>query len=105
MEGAMLLAIDIGNTNVTLGVFRGDQLVTTWRSAPAPDRMPDEYAVFLMNVLPREGLKLDDIHYAALCSSVPPVTRTWEQLCQRYFHIKPLVVGAGIKTGMRVLYD
>lgn len=101
----MLLAIDIGNTNVTLGVFRGDKLETTWRAATDPDRMPDEYAVFLMNVLQREGLNPDEINEAALCSSVPPVTRTWEQLCQRYFHIKPLVVGAGIKTGMRVLYD
>jgi type III pantothenate kinase len=105
MEDVMLLAIDIGNTNVTLGVFRGDKLVTTWRAATDVDRMPDEYAVFLMNVLPREGLTIEDITEAALCSSVPPVTRTWEQLCQRYFHIKPLVVGAGIKTGMRVLYD
>lgn len=101
----MLLAIDIGNTNVTLGVFRGEKLVTTWRAATDPARMPDEYAVFLMNVLQREGLSAGDIHEAALCSSVPPVTRTWEHLCQRYFHIKPLVVGAGIKTGMRVLYD
>ena len=101
----MLLAIDIGNTNVTLGVFRGEKLETTWRAAPDPDRMPDEYADFIMNVMQREGLNPDEINEAALCSSVPPVTRTWEQLCQRYFHIKPLVVGAGIKTGMRVLYD
>ncbi|MCX6020390.1 MAG: type III pantothenate kinase [Chloroflexi bacterium] len=101
----MLLAIDIGNTNVTMGVFRGERLVTTWRAATDAQKMPDEYAVLLMNLLSREGLALDDVNEAALCSSVPQVTRTFEQLCQRYFRLKPLVVGAGIKTGMRVLYD
>ncbi len=101
----MLLAIDIGNTNVTMGVFEGERLVTTWRAATDPSRMPDEYAVLLMNLLPREGVQLSDITEAALCSSGPPVTRTFELLCHRYFGIKPLVVGAGVKTGMRVLYD
>ncbi|MBI4498955.1 MAG: type III pantothenate kinase [Chloroflexi bacterium] len=101
----MLLAIDIGNTNVTMGVFREDKLLTTWRAATDPARMPDEYAVLLVNLLAREGIQMAHITEAALCSSVPPVTRTFELLCHRYFGLKPLVVGAGVKTGMRILYD
>ena len=101
----MLLAIDIGNTNVTLGIFDGEQLRATWRLASDPHKMADEYAVLLMNLLPHAGLDFPAIEEAVLCSSVPPLVSTFEELCLRYRGIRPLVVGTGIKTGIRVLYE
>ncbi|MSQ28411.1 MAG: type III pantothenate kinase [Dehalococcoidia bacterium] len=101
----MLLALDIGNTNITVGVFQGEKLCATWRLSSDPHRMADEYAVLLMNLLPRSGIEFSAISDVALCSSVPQLVLTFEELSQRYFGIKPLVVGTGIKTGVRVLYD
>ena len=101
----MLLALDIGNTNVTLGVFDGEHLNATWRFASDPHKMSDEYAVLLMNLLPQADVRFEDMTAAVICSSVPPLVTTFEELCRRYFGITPIVVGAGIKTGVRVLYE
>ncbi len=101
----MLLAVDIGNTNIALGVFEGEQLRATWRVATGVNQMADEYAVLLLNLLPYQGLDKADIKEVALCSVVPPLTATFEELFQRYFHISPLVVGAGVKTGVRIRID
>lgn len=101
----MLLAIDIGNTNVTLGVFQGEKLRTTWRVASDIDQMPDEYAVTLLSLMRHEGIEDSDINEVSLCSVVPPLTATWAELCQKYFRVSPLVVGAGVKTGVRIRID
>ncbi len=101
----MLLAIDIGNTNVTLGVFQGEKLRTTWRVASDIDQMPDEYAVTLLSLMRHEGIEDSDIKEVSLCSVVPPLTTTWAELCQKYFHVSPLVVGAGVRTGVRIRMD
>jgi len=101
----MLLAVDIGNTDTTLGVFEGDKLHTAWHMATDIRRMVDEYAALLLNLLQHKGLDISDIKEVALCSVVPPLIATFEQLFQRYFHISPLVVGAGVKTGVRVRMD
>jgi len=101
----MLLAIDIGNSDTTLGVFEGEQLRATWHMATTIHRMVDEYAALLFNLLHHEGLGPSDIKGIALCSVVPPLTTTFGELSQRYFHLSPLVVGAGIKTGVRIRMD
>ena len=101
----MLLAIDIGNTDIMLGVFEGKELRATWHMATSISRMPDEYAALLLNLLQHQGLDASDIKDVALCSVVPPLITTFEELFQRYFHISPLVVGAGVKTGVRVRVD
>jgi type III pantothenate kinase len=101
----MLLAIDIGNTNVTVGLFRGEELGATWRIATGIDRMPDEYAVILLNLLRQQGFDAPDVTEVSLCSVVPPLTATFEELCQRYFKVSPLVVRAGVKTGVRIRMD
>ncbi len=101
----MLLAVDIGNTNVALGVFEGEQLRATWRVATGVNQRADEYAVLLLTLLHHQGLNKADIKEVALCSVVPPLTATFEELFQRYFHISPLVVGAGVKTGVRIRID
>ena len=101
----MLLVTDIGNTSITLGVFDGEELRGTWRLATAIHRMTDEYATLLLDLLRHQGIEASDIKGVAMCSVVPPLTATFEQLFQRYFHVSPLVVAAGVKTGVRILMD
>jgi len=101
----MLLAIDIGNTDTTLGVFEGDKLRTTWHMATSIERRVDEYASLFLNLLPYQGLNTSDIKEVVLCSVVPPLVTTFRDLFQRYFHLSPLVVGAGVKTGVRIRMD
>ena len=101
----MLLAVDIGNTNIAFGVFEGERLRATWHMATVIHRMVDEYATVLLNLLHYQGLDKSDIREVALCSVVPPLTATFEELFQRYFHISPLVVGAGVKTEVRIRMD
>ncbi len=69
----MLLAVDIGNTNVTLGMFEGEQLRATWRMATDINQMGDEYAATMLTLLAQQGMKVSDIKEAAMCSVVPPV--------------------------------
>jgi len=101
----MLLAVDIGNTSITLGVFDGEKLRATWHLATGVHRMPDEYAALLLNLLRQQGLDTTDIKAVALCSVVPPLISTFEELFKRYFNIEPMVVGAGVKSGVRIRMD
>ena len=101
----MLLAIDIGNTNVTLGVFEGEKLRATWRVATDVHRLADEYAVTLSNLLAMDGIDKTQLHRAVIASVVPPLNHVFDELFHRHFHIKPLRIGAGVKTGLRILYE
>ena len=101
----MLLAADIGNTEITLGVFEGEKLRATWHMATGIHRRADEYAALLLNLLHYQGLDIPDIKEVALCSVVPPLIATFETLFQQYFHTSPLVIGAGVKTGVRIRMD
>jgi len=74
----MLLAIDIGNTNVTLGVFTNEELRATWRMATDINRMPDEYAIFLLDFLRHQGMDAPDINAITMCSTVPPLTAPFQ---------------------------
>jgi type III pantothenate kinase len=101
----MLLAVDIGNTNVTIGVFEGDELKATWRMYTRLNQMPDEYAIFLLNLLKQNGMEVGDIGEVAVSCVVPPLRGTFSQLFQRYFGTTPLIVGPGIRTGIRIRMD
>ena len=101
----MLLAVDIGNTDTTLGVFEDEELCATWHMATSIHRMADEYAALLLNLLHHQGLDTSAIKEVALCSVVPPLIAIYNELFQRYFHISPLVVGVGVKTGVRIRMD
>jgi type III pantothenate kinase len=101
----MLLAIDVGNTGVGLGVFEGEKLRNTWRMATSISRTPDEYSALFLPLLHQEGLKSSDITDVCICSVVPPMVGTLTDLFDRYFKIKPLIVGAGTKTGVRIRMD
>jgi type III pantothenate kinase len=101
----MLLAIDVGNTNITLGLYDGDTPGPRWRLATDHDRMPDEYGITLINLFQHAGVGATDVHAIAMASVVPPLTGTFEQACEKYLRQTPLVVDAGVKTGVRVRYD
>jgi type III pantothenate kinase len=101
----MFLAIDIGNTNITLGLYDGEGLGPRWRLATDHDRMPDEYGITLIHLIEHAGVSAAQVHAIALASVVPPLTGTFVQACEKYLHRPPLVVDAGVKTGVRVKYD
>ncbi len=101
----MLLAIDIGNTNITLGLYRATELVHAWRLATDHDRMPDEYGLQLLGLLVHAGCTREDLSAAALASVVPPLTGRFLEACQHYLKLDPLVVDAGVKTGLKIRYE
>ena len=102
----MLLAIDIGNTNVTVGVFDQRDLKATFRLSTDTRKMPDEYALSVNQLLPLRGLSLSDIDAVAIWYSVvPPLTPSFTQLARDYFGVEPLEVGSGTRTGISVRYD
>ncbi|MES0278893.1 MAG: type III pantothenate kinase [Dehalococcoidales bacterium] len=105
MTRTMLLVIDIGNSETTLGVFAGDKLRADWHLATAIHRTADEYAALLLDLLQNRKLETTDINMAAMCSVVPPLTAVFSALLEKYFAIKPLVVEAGIKTGVSIRMD
>ena len=101
----MLLTIDIGNTNLTLGLYEGDKLGAHWRLATDHNRMPDEYGLQFLGVLQNAGKTLNDITGISLASVVPPLTGRVIQACREYLKQEPLVVDAGVKTGIKVRYE
>ena len=101
----MLLAIDIGNTNIVIGVFEDEKLRATWRLGTDVHKLEDEYASVFLNLLSLKGLAFADIDSAIISSSVPPLVTVFEELCQRYFEVSPMVVGPGTKTGVRISID
>ncbi len=101
----MLLAIDTGNTNVTIGVFEGENLRATWRIYTQINQMADEYAVMILSLLKQQGFNVSDINEVAISCVVPPLRSTFNELFRRYFDITPLMVGPGIKTGIRIRID
>ncbi|MCX8011557.1 MAG: type III pantothenate kinase, partial [Desulfobacterota bacterium] len=101
----MLLTIDIGNTNIVFGVFKNKKLTHYWRIVTQKDKTEDEYGILIENLYRTAGLELGKTKGVIISSVVPPMVRTMEELCQKYFHISPLFVGPGIKTGMAIRYD
>ena len=101
----MLLAIDIGNTNITLGVYQGERLHATWRVATVHDRMPDEYGILLLQLLAHRGVATTAVTGVAMASVVPALTGVFREVCRGYLEQEPLVVDAGVKTGVRIRYE
>jgi type III pantothenate kinase len=101
----MLLAIDIGNTNVKIGIFDGDGLKATWNLATGIHRTSDEYGGVLLNLMERKKILPSKVTGVALCGVVPPLLPTFVELCNKYLNTEPLVVETGVKTGMRIRLD
>lgn len=101
----MLLTIDVGNTNVTLGLFDGERLAHQFRLESARNRTPDEYAIFVRQLLELHGIAPTSIKGAIVASVVPTLTDTIVELARRAFGLEAMVVGPGMKTGVAVLID
>jgi type III pantothenate kinase len=119
----MLLALDVGNTNTVLGLYRLSaepsvpgtpaalhaeeerELVAHWRVTTHRTQTSDEYGVLFVNLFQMSGISVDEVHHIIISSVVPPVETTLRRVCEKYFHLQPLFVEPGIKTGMPVLVD
>lgn len=102
----MLLVIDVGNTNIVLGVYDGQTLKGHWRISTDRMRTTDEYGVIIMNLfLHDKTVNAEDIEGVIISSVVPPLMPTLERVSIRYFNVEPLIVGPGTKTGMAIKYD
>src|SRR5512141_2746850 len=101
----MLLTIDVGNTNLTLGLYDGSTLFAHWRLATDHARMPDEYGLQLLGLLQNAGHTKKDLKGICLASVVPQLTGRVIQACREYLEQDPFVVEVGIKTGIKVRYE
>jgi len=101
----MLLAFDVGNTTIAIGLFRGRTLVKSWKIRTDSDKTGDEYGSILLHLMQVAGLKAGEVSGAIVSSVVPPLTPVIEEVCRSYFGQKALVVGPGLKTGMPILYE
>ena len=98
----MLLAIDIGNTDFTIGVFQGKKLCDTFRMRTKINRTSDEYGVFILNTLQYKGYDTKDVEDVIIASVVPAVMHSFNSAIIKYFGLTPIVVGPGIRTGIRI---
>ena len=101
----MLATIDVGNTNITLGLYEGETLGPRWRIATDHQRMPDEYGLQFVGMFNQAGIEIESLTGICLASVVPPLTGYIVEACRNYLQKDPLVVDAGVKTGVRVLYE
>ena len=101
----MLFCIDIGNTNMVLGIIDKDKILHHWRIRTEKEMTPDELGITVTNLFNNARMKLDQIQDAIVSCVVPPLLNNVEDFCKRYFKLKPLVVGPGLKTGMPIRYD
>ena len=98
----MILALDVGNTNITCGVFDGDRIKASFRITTKMPRTSDEYGMLLSTLLERNQVGMDDIHDAIICSVVPNIMHSLTSGLIKYFDVKPIIVGPGIKTGINL---
>ncbi len=101
----MLLTIDIGNTNITFGLYEGKELGPRWRIRAIHDKTPDEYGILIEQLFRHRGRRPDQVSGIAIASVVPPLTPIFEQVGREYLGRQPFVVDAGVKTGVRIRYE
>ncbi len=101
----MLLVIDVGNTNIVLGIYDGERLVDNWRIWTERDRTSDEYGILVRNLFSSRSISLGGIEAIAISCVVPPMLNMLLELSERYFQRKPLIVEFGMNIGMPVLTD
>jgi type III pantothenate kinase len=100
-----LFCVDIGNTNIVMGLYERETLVTHWRIATDHQKMADEYAMLILDLFERSGQEAAAVEGVVLASVVPPLTGIFDKLSRRYFDRGPLIVDAGVNTGVRICLD
>ena len=101
----MLLVIDVGNTNTVVGLYEEDRLLSHWRIRTVADHTIDEYGMLILNLYRSSKVGSRSISNIIISCVVPSMLNILEPLCKKYFHVTPLIVGPGIKTGMPIYYD
>ena len=101
----MLLALDVGNTNIVLGIFKDGALLTNWRIQTDNNKSADEYGMMISQLFSHEGYELEDIEDIVISTVVPPVLFTLQHMFSKYFNLRAMVVGQGTETGLKVQYD
>ncbi len=101
----MLLAIDIGNTNIVIGVYDQDKLKYNWRISTVSSKTSDELGILYRQLFEYKNLPFDSISEIVISSVVPTIMPAMEDMCKEYFRIKPLIVGPGIKTGLVIKFE
>jgi type III pantothenate kinase len=101
----LLLVIDVGNSNIVLGIYRQDQLVRDWRISTDKSKTPDEYGILVHDLFRLTGIEMSDVTDIIISSVVPTLTGVLEKLSRDYFGRRPHIVGPGIRTGMPIQYD
>ncbi len=101
----LLLVMDVGNTNTVLGVYQERQRICDWRIRTEKDATLDEWGVLIRNLFLTRELELGQVSHLIVSCVVPPMLNTLEEFGKRYFNLRPLFVGPGIKTGMPIFYD
>lgn len=98
----MILVIDIGNTNIVLGVFEEKNLVANWRISTDRNRTADEYGVLLKELFSLSSISMKSVESVIIASVVPPVNVLLESMSKKYFNLQPMIIGPGIKTGISI---
>ncbi len=101
----MILVIDVGNTNIVLGIYEEKELITYWRMATDKGKTSDEIGMLFLQFFNHENIKISDIQAVIISSVVPPIMYTLEHAIRKYIKITPMVVGPGIKTGLNIKYE
>lgn len=101
----MIFVLDVGNTNIVLGVYDGDELKYHWRVETNRQKTEDEYGMLVKQLFSSDGISTKDIDGIIISSVVPPIMYALEQMCKKYFSVTPMVIGPGIKTGLNIKYD
>ena len=103
--GGPLMAIDVGNTHTVIGLYESKKLVRHWRIVTEPERTADEYGMLMWSLYHAAGMQVPEVCGIIVSCVVPPMIGVVEELCRSYFHVSPLVVGPGVKSGMPILYE
>jgi type III pantothenate kinase len=101
----MLMVFDIANTNIKIGLFDDELLIANWRISTGVHRTSDEYGIMLFNLLRKDRIAAHDVTDCAISCVVPPLLTIFNEMMLKYFHVKPLIVGPGIKTGVKIRYE
>lgn len=101
----MVLVVDIGNTNILIGVYKGNEILGNWRMVTRSEKTSDEYGIFILNLLSYNDIDYKNIKSAIVSSVVPNVMYSFENTLKKFFDIEPIVVGPGVKTGITIMTD
>lgn len=101
----MLLTLDISNTSIKAGVFHGENLVAHWRFATERQKLTDDYAMLLLGLFQAAGVPASEIKGVSMSCVVPPLRSVFDDLARKYLHLTPVIVGPGIKTGVKLAVD